>query len=69
MTTSSGDDMTRGTGFLFSRHRLNVAISRAQCLAYLVCTEKLLDTRARTVEDMRPIATLNAFVERAGVSG
>jgi uncharacterized protein len=63
MTTSSGDDMTRGPEFLFSRNRLNVAISRARCLAYLVCTDELLDTRARSVEDMRLIATLNAFVE------
>ena len=65
MTTSSGDDLTRGADFLFSRNRLNVAVSRARCLAYLVCTEALLDTRARHVEDMRLIATLNAFVERA----
>ena len=50
--------------FLFSRNRLNVAISRARCLAYLVCTEQLLNTRARTVGDMRLLATLNAFVER-----
>jgi uncharacterized protein len=63
MATSSGDDMTRGADFLFSRNRLNVAISRARCLAYLVCTEELLNSRARTVEDMRLIATLNAFVE------
>lgn len=51
--------------FLFSRNRLNVAVSRARCLAYLVCTDALLDTRARTVEDMRLVATLNAFVEAA----
>ncbi len=42
MTSSSAEDMPRGTEFLFSRNRLNVAISRAQCLAYLVCTEELL---------------------------
>lgn len=66
MTTSSGEDITRGADFLFSRNRLNVAVSRARCLAYLVCTDALLDTRARNVEDMRLIATLNAFVERAG---
>lgn len=65
MTTSSGDDITRGADFLFSRKRLNVAVSRARCLAYLVCTDALLDTRARNVEDMRLIATLNAFVEKA----
>ncbi len=63
MATSTGADMTRGADFLFSRKRLNVAISRARCLAYLVCTGELLNARARSVEDMRLIATLNAFVE------
>jgi len=65
MTSSSAADMPRGTEFLFSRNRLNVAISRAQCLAYLVCTDELLRSRARTVEDMHLIATLCAFVEHA----
>lgn len=65
MATSTGEDMTRGADFLFSRNRLNVATSRARCLAYLVCTEELLNTRARTVADMRLIATPNAFVESA----
>ena len=50
------------------RNRLNVAISRARCLAYLVCTEELLDARARNVDEMRLIATLNAFVEWAATS-
>lgn len=63
MTTSSREDMTRSADFLFSRNRLNVAISRARCLAYLVCTEELLNARAHTVEEMRLIGTLNAFVE------
>lgn len=65
MTTSTGEDISRGADFLFSRNRLNVAISRARCLAYLVCTEELLNTRARNVEDMRLIATLNSVVEYA----
>ena len=63
MATSSAEFMTRGPEFLFSRNRFNVAISRARCLAYLVCTNELLDTRARDVDDMRLISTLNAFVE------
>lgn len=63
--TSTGADVVRGVEFLFSRERLNVAISRARCLAYLVCTEDLLNTRARSVEEMRLIATLNALVEWA----
>jgi uncharacterized protein len=65
MTTSSGADMPRGPEFLFSRNRLNVAVSRARCLAYLVCTEELLNSRARTIEEMRLIGTLSAFVESA----
>jgi uncharacterized protein len=67
MTTSSASDMPRGPEFLFSRNRLNVAISRARCLAYLVCTEALLNSRARTIDDMRLIGTLSAFVEFASV--
>jgi uncharacterized protein len=65
MTTSSADDMPRGPEFLFSRNRLNVAVSRARCLAYLVCTEDLLNSRARTIEEMRLISTLSSFVEYA----
>jgi uncharacterized protein len=65
MTTSSSVDMPRGPEFLFSRNRLNVAVSRARCLAYLVCTEALLNSRARTIDEMRLIGTLGAFVEFA----
>jgi uncharacterized protein len=65
MTTSSGEDMPRGPEFLFSRNRLNVAVSRARCLAYLVCTEELLNSRARTIEEMHLIGTLSSFVEHA----
>ncbi len=65
MATSSGDDVPRNLAFLFSRNRLNVAISRARCLAYLVCSPALLEARAKTVEDMRLISTLCALVEAA----
>lgn len=65
MTTSSAADMPRGPEFLFSRNRLNVAVSRARCLAYLVCTEELLNSRAKTIDEMRLIGTLSAFVEYA----
>ncbi len=65
MATSSAADMARSADFLFSRQRLNVAISRARCLASLVCTEQLLDSRGRDVEEMRLISTLCAFVAAA----
>jgi uncharacterized protein len=65
MTTSTAADMPRGPAFLFSKNRLNVAISRARCLAFLVCTDELLNARARDVEQMKLFATLCAFVEQA----
>ena len=68
MATSSGADMIRSANFLFSRNRLNVAISRARCLAYLVCTDRLLNSRARNIDEMRLISTLCAFVEWAEAS-
>jgi predicted RecB family nuclease len=65
-TTSSSDtEIPRGLEFLFSRNRLNVAISRAQCLAYLVGSPRLLDVRCRTVEQMRLVNALCRLVEVA----
>jgi uncharacterized protein len=48
-----------------SRNRLNVAVSRAQCLAYLACAPALLDADCRTVEEMRLVNALCSFVELA----
>ncbi|MDP9280022.1 MAG: TM0106 family RecB-like putative nuclease [Gemmatimonadota bacterium] len=64
-TSSSADEVPRGLGFLFSRNRLNVAISRAQCLAVLVGSPRLLDVRPRSVDQMRLVNALCRFVEMA----
>jgi predicted RecB family nuclease len=61
MATSSGEDVPRGMSFLFSRNRLNVAVSRAQALAVVVCAPQLLWTRCGTVEDMRLVNMLCRF--------
>ena len=53
MATSTGEDVPRNLAFLFSRNRLNVAISRARCLAYLVCSPALLMAEPKSIEDMR----------------
>ena len=45
MASSTGEDVTRGMGFLFSRNRLNVAVSRAQAHAVVVCSPRLLSAR------------------------
>jgi predicted RecB family nuclease len=65
MATSSGEDAPRGLDFLYSRNRLNVAVSRAKCLAYLVCSPRLLDVACRTTEQMRLANALCRFVELA----
>jgi predicted RecB family nuclease len=63
--SSSGADLPRHLEFLFSRNRLNVAISRAQCLAIVVGSPRLLDIRCRTVEQMRMVNALCRLVETA----
>jgi uncharacterized protein len=68
MATSSADDVPRSLEFLFSRNRLNVAVSRARCLAYVVASPRLLESRARTVDQMRLINALCRFVELAETS-
>lgn len=65
MATSSGADAPRNLEFLFSRNRLNVAVSRARCLAILVASPRLLEARCRTIDQMRLVNALCRFVEIA----
>ena len=69
MATSSGADLPRNIDFLFSRNRLNVAISRARCLAVLVASPALLDVPCRTPEQMILVNGLCRFVEMAEEMG
>lgn len=52
MATSSGDDLPRNIEFLYSRNRLNVAISRARCLAVLVANPRLLEISCNSLAQM-----------------
>jgi len=52
MTTSNGDTLPRYIEFLYSKNRLNVAISRARSLALLVASPALADIPCATVEQM-----------------
>ena len=58
MATSSGDEMPRNIDFLFSKNRLNVAISRAKCLAILVINPNLLSVNCRTPDEIALVNTL-----------
>jgi len=70
MTTSSGDYLPRFIEFLYSKNRLNVAISRAKCLALLVISPALLSIECATVEEMALVNTLcwvRQYAELQGV--
>ena len=69
MTSSTGDDVPHGMDFLFSKNRLNVAISRAQCLAIVIASPALLTARCNTVEQMRLINALCQFADLAEAQG
>jgi uncharacterized protein len=58
MVTSSGEDLPRNIEFLFSRNRLNVAISRARCLAVIFANPRLLEVSCNSIEQMRLVNTL-----------
>lgn len=58
MTTSSGEYLPRYIEFLYSKNRLNVAISRAKCLAIFIANPALMAIRCSTPEEMALINTL-----------
>lgn len=65
MATSSGAELPRNLEFLFSRNRLNVAVSRARALAVLVCSPELLHVRCRSAEQIKLVNALCLLVEMA----
>lgn len=58
MATSSPEDAPRGLEFLYSGNRLNVAISRARCAAFLVANPALFEVHCKSARQM---ALVNAF--------
>jgi uncharacterized protein len=68
MASSTGEDVPRGLEFLFSRNRFNVAVSRAKAMAVVVASPRLLETRCRSMEQMRLVNALCRFVECAAAS-
>lgn len=67
MATSSADEAPRGMEFLYNLHRLNVATSRARCLAVVVASPQLLLARCRTPRQMRLSNALARLAELAQV--
>ena len=65
LTTSTPELAPRGMDFLYSRNRLNVATSRARCIAVVAASPDLLRVRARTPAQMRLANALCRYVELA----
>jgi len=58
MTSSNGSCLPRNIEFLYDKNRLNVAVSRARCLAIVVASPDLLDIRCSSPEQMELVNTL-----------
>ena len=67
MTTSSEQDLPRNIEFLYSKNRLNVAISRAKCLAIVVANPALTAIKCQTPEQMA-LVNLLCWVAEVGRS-
>jgi uncharacterized protein len=52
MTTSSEQDLPRNIEFLYSKNRLNVAISRAKCLSVVVANPRLFSVGCNTPDEV-----------------
>jgi uncharacterized protein len=65
MTTSTPEDAPRGMEFLYSLNRLNVAISRAQCVAAVVACPTLFQADCKTPRQIQLANALCRYLEIA----
>ena len=65
MVTSGAEDLPRDIEFLYSKNRLNVALSRARIFAIVVASPKPLEILCSTVEQMRLVNSLCGVKEYA----
>jgi superfamily I DNA and/or RNA helicase len=65
MTTSTPEDAPRGMEFLYSLHRLNVAISRARCVAVMVASPTLFNVQCKTPRQMELANAFCRYLELA----
>jgi uncharacterized protein len=67
MATSTPEDAPRGMEFLYSLNRLNVAISRARCVAVIVASPALFQVQCRTACQIELANAFCRYLEMARV--
>jgi predicted RecB family nuclease len=65
MATSTPEEAPRGMDFLYSLNRLNVAISRAQCVAVIVASPALFQVQCKTPRHIRLANAFCRYLEMA----
>ena len=61
--TSNANESARGMKILFDKNRINVAVSRAQCMAIVVYSPSLLETAASNIEQLETVNLFCRLVE------
>jgi predicted RecB family nuclease len=67
MATSTPEDAPRGMEFLYSLNRLNVAVSRARCVAVIVASPSMFQVQCRTPRQIELANAFCRFLEMASV--
>ena len=57
MTTSDPESLPRNIDFFFSRNRLNVAVSRSQCLSIVIINKKIMQLACKKIEHIHLVNT------------
>jgi len=60
MCTSNPNESPRGIDFLFNKNRINVAVSRAQCMTVVIYSQMLLNT---VVNNIKQMEMMNVFLK------
>lgn len=61
MCTSDASDSPRGVDFVFDKHRINVAISRAKCMVVVVGNPNLISTKVSTPVQAKKVNLFSAI--------
>jgi superfamily I DNA and/or RNA helicase len=68
LCSSYGEYGSRGLAFILDRNRVNVAISRAQCLAVVVADPRIAGSIAGSIEEMMLLNLFCKLVDGSGIA-